>query len=76
MAYVIYQEGYVIYGYGQTKEEAINDASEWTDIDKDNLKETHEANHGDMVIEKITKKHLICLEAQSDVSEAFHCFCN
>ena len=50
--YAVMQLGYVIYGVGETPDQAIEDAMEWADdID---ITPFHEAAHGDMVVVEIT----------------------
>ena len=71
MAYVIYQKGYVVFGFGETLESALSDAREWTDIE-DMPVEDWEGNHGDMVYSKISNEHLETLQ-ESDFPAS--CFC-
>ena len=71
MAYVIYQKGFVVYGFGETLDAALNDARQYTDIE-DAPVEDWEGNHGDIVFSEISADHLKTLQDSDDPAE---CFC-
>ena len=71
MAYVIYQNGYVVFGFGETLDAALSNARQWTDIE-DMPVEDYEGNYGDMVFSEISQKHLITLQDSDDPA---NCFC-
>jgi hypothetical protein len=70
--YVAYQNGYVVFGFGETRKSALDNAHEWTDFDDSDVKESYEANHGDMTIEEISAEHLNTLMKSKDPA---NCFC-
>ena len=57
--YAVYQSGFCVYGVGTTPNEAIDDALEWVDFERDELVEPHSSVYGDVCLGE-------CSEAFSD----------
>ena len=70
MAYVIYQKGYVVFGFGKTFKSALSDAREWTDIENVPV-EDYEGNHGDLVWTEISPERLTQLQGADDPANFF-----
>ena len=70
MAYVVYQKGYVVFGFGETLDAAIDNAKEYTDIRHDPVADW-EGNYGDMVYREISERRLAELEESDDPADNF-----
>ena len=72
--FVIFQHGYSIFGAGNTKEAAIADARQYTDIDTDSLKDhIYDALDGDMIIMRCTDRLAdVVINEGADIEYTIH----